>query len=123
MRPYARKVAGTPRYMRFDSADPSRTFVFAFTHSTDDELCQPTQPTEIFVPHFQYPDGAVDIAVSDGEFTYDRTNQTLFYSHGTARNEHRIVLSHKRASAHQRLRKGALAIQGAQRFASEAAAK
>jgi hypothetical protein len=103
VRPYARKVAGTPRYMRFDSADPERTFTFIFTHAEGVQA-----PTEIYVPHYQYPNGAVEVDVSDGEYFWtSRDNpqtdekytefqqQTLFYTHGTHCSEHRITLKLK----------------------------
>ncbi len=100
VRPHARKVAGTARFMRFDSADAERTFVFAFTHAEGI-----AQPTEIFVPFYQYPHGAVEVSVSDGTYTLDTALQTLFYAHSAERSEHTIVLTRKRPSSLQTLQK------------------
>ena len=86
MRPHARKVAGVPLAMAFDSADAARTFTFSFRH-----LEGVRQPTELFVPRYQYPHG-VDVAVSDGEWRLDAHLQTLFYTHGAERVEHTITL-------------------------------
>ena len=72
-RPYAKKVAGEPLNMRFDMK--SGLFTFSFRH--DDSL---TEPTEIFVPNSQYPDG-YRVEVSDGEVEALREEQRLLYRH------------------------------------------
>jgi len=87
VRPYARKVSGTPLQMSFSAQDKKRAFKFVFCHEDGILL-----PTEIFVPHYQYPDG-VQVSVSDGEWSLDERHQTLYYMHTSTRKEHTISLS------------------------------
>ena len=77
IRPHARKVAGTPVSMRFDAAHPRRTFDFCFRHTAATR-----EPTEIFVPQYQYPDG-YSVKISDGEWRHDAKLQTLYVAAGT----------------------------------------
>ena len=87
VRPYARKVSGTPVRMSFNASDARRTFTFAFRHAEGVAM-----PTEVYVPHYQYPSG-VSVSVSDGEWRLDSEQQTLYYMHGTERAEHTITLA------------------------------
>jgi hypothetical protein len=89
VRPYARKVCGTPLSMTFSTSEPNRRFTFTFRHT--DGI---SASTEIFVPHYQYPDGP-EVTISDGEFRLDEQLQSLFYIHSTDRAEHTITLSLK----------------------------
>lgn len=84
VRPYARKVAGALLEMTFSVTDARRRFRFRFRHEEG-----VTAPTEVFVPHFQYPDG-ISVGVSDGTWTHDAQLQTLYYSHSQAQEEHTI---------------------------------
>jgi len=73
--------------MSFSAQDKKRAFKFVFCHEDGILL-----PTEIFVPHYQYPDG-VQVSVSDGEWSLDERHQTLYYMHTSTRKEHTISLS------------------------------
>ncbi len=84
VRPYARRVAGRPLRMSFDLGQ--RRFEFEF--ESDPAV---TAPTELFVPHHQYPQG-YRVMVSGGEYEVDRAAQTLFYRHAGERSVHRIVV-------------------------------
>jgi hypothetical protein len=84
VRPYARAVAGEPLEMHFDPG--RREFKLAFCH--DPEI---KAPTELYVPNFQYPHG-YEVAVSDGEYTIDRENQSLEYHHSGDMEVHHLRL-------------------------------
>jgi hypothetical protein len=88
VRPYARAVAGTLLRMSFDIR--RRTFECVFRH--DPEVIG---PTEIFVPQFQYPDGA-EAAVSDGSYELKWGDQILLYRHTAGRDVHTIRIRPKR---------------------------
>ena len=82
VRPYAKKVAGEPLNMRFD---PARgLFTFSFRH--DSRL---VEPTEIYVPNSQYPDG-YRVEVSDGEFDVLAEQQRVIYRHSDKDMPHMI---------------------------------
>ena len=80
LRPYARRTAGEPQNMAFDLE--ARTFDFEFSHDPGVK-----QPTEVFVPNFQYPEG-YNIQVSDGTYEIDSARQILTYHHSTERPTH-----------------------------------
>ena len=82
VRPYARKVAGEPLSMRFD-ADRG-LFTFSFRHDSD-----LTEPTEIFVPNMQFPDG-YRVDVSDGEYEIETNEQRVIYRHSDKDMPHMI---------------------------------
>jgi hypothetical protein len=69
-RPYARKTAGMPLSMTFRIEKR----MFTFTFRPDEKV---KAPTEIFVPHYQYPNGYW-VDASSGRFEQDNKNQTLF---------------------------------------------
>jgi hypothetical protein len=69
VRPYAMATAGEPLRMRFELATRTFSFEYAPDHSI-------AQPTEIYIPAFQYPTG-IQIAVTGGRFEYDREAQRL----------------------------------------------
>ena len=89
VRPYARKIAGEPLNMRFDMA--RGVFTFSFRHDSDI-----TEPTEIYVPNSQYPEG-YSVTVSDGEFEIQREEQLLIYRHSDADEPHTIRIASKAA--------------------------
>jgi Glycoside hydrolase family 5 C-terminal domain/Cellulase (glycosyl hydrolase family 5) len=82
VRPYARATAGMPLRISFDWK--RRGFEFTFQH--DPRI---TAPTELFVPHLQYPRGYT-VRVSDGTFEAKPSEQTLLYHHSQAREIHTI---------------------------------
>ncbi|GAB5493443.1 MAG: cellulase family glycosylhydrolase [Phototrophicaceae bacterium] len=84
VRPYAKAIAGIPHDMQFDVE--AGIFVFNFTH--DDSI---TEPTEIYLPTLQYPDGFT-VEVSDGDYDYDANTQTLFYRHSQERKKHTLTI-------------------------------
>jgi hypothetical protein len=59
-RPYARRTAGTPLHMSFDSK--KGRFLFGF--EADPAI---SEPTEIFVPGIQFPEG-ITVTVTNGQF-------------------------------------------------------
>jgi hypothetical protein len=88
IRPYARAVAGEPLRMAFD---PDRkVFTFVFRHDA-----AVTEPTELFVPNYQYPRGYA-VEVSDGTVEIDREQQVLRYHHTTTCDIHTIRLTGER---------------------------
>ena len=82
VRPYARKIAGEPLFMRFDLA--RKAFTFRFRH--DSAI---SEPTEIFLPSSQYPAG-FRVELSDGEYELLPDEQRLLYRHGDESDEHEI---------------------------------
>eukprot|EP00667_Euglena_gracilis_P003021 EG_transcript_3027 len=86
VRPYARKVAGTPLRMEFQALTPQRRFTFHFRHDPTVKA-----PTEFFVPNYQYPQG-YQVEVSDGRFDVHRDTQTLTYQHDRDKPEHWVRL-------------------------------
>jgi hypothetical protein len=84
LRPYPLATAGKPLNLSYDIQ--RRLFVYEFRH--DSAI---TQPTEIFVPDFQYPNGC-NVWVSDGKYQYEKEAQLLLYSHSTQRAVHRIEI-------------------------------
>lgn len=87
VRPYARKVAGEPLNMRFD---PARgLFTFSFRGDS-----RPTEPTEIYVPNSQYPDG-YRVEVSDGEYEVLEDEQRVIYRHSDKDMPHMIRIVSK----------------------------
>ncbi|KAI8818413.1 glycoside hydrolase superfamily [Fimicolochytrium jonesii] len=88
VRPYAAKIAGEPVFMRFDIN--TLEFVLEFTtprlsssvnQTATADTVDITRITEIFVPgfHYTHPSATVHVEVSDGEWMYDATRQTLYY--------------------------------------------
>ncbi len=82
VRPYARKVAGEPLSMRFDSM--RGIFTFSFRH--DSRLAE---ATEIFVPNSQFPEG-YRVEVSDGEYEILQEEQRVIYRHSDKDMPHMI---------------------------------
>jgi hypothetical protein len=82
VRPYPVAVAGDPLRFSFDMK--RRIFKFEFRHDP-----AVTEPTEIYVPTFQYPKG-YKVTVSDGTYTIDRDNQRLIYRHDPIQSIHKI---------------------------------
>jgi hypothetical protein len=86
VRPYAMRVAGEPLRMSFDLK--KRVFEFEFRHDPD-----VSEPTEIFVPNFQYPEG-YEVVLSDGEYLMI-PDQRLLYTHSSSSIIHKIHIKPK----------------------------
>lgn len=84
VRPYAKAIAGKPKEMHFTIE--SGIFYFEFEH--DDRI---NEPTEIYVPTLQYPNG-FDVRISDGDYDYDPDTQILTYRHSADRLLHKLTL-------------------------------
>lgn len=86
-RPFARRVAGIPRAMRFDTV--SGEFHLRFV---DDPAVRPPDPSEIFVPAARrYPRGfAVEVTAGD-RWTYDAHNQRVLVYRG-AGSTHEVTI-------------------------------
>ena len=82
VRPYARAVAGEPLRMCFDREQGM--FILNFRH--DDAI---TEPTELFVPNTQFPDG-YQVEVSDGDYEVDSENQRVIYRHSDKDIPHQV---------------------------------
>jgi hypothetical protein len=82
VRPYPTAIAGDP--IRFSFDIKKRIFKFEFRHDPAVK-----EPTEIYIPHFQYPQG-YKVTISDGKYTVDKENQKLIYTHNPDRTIHTI---------------------------------
>lgn len=89
VRPYPVATAGEPLRVSFDTR--RRILHFTFRHD-------PTvvEPTEIFVPPFQYPFG-YSVWMTDGTFLKDDARHVLKYSHTLGRPTHTIIIRPKPA--------------------------
>jgi hypothetical protein len=88
VRPYPEAVAGDPIEMRFDA----RTGEFHFTFKHDPDVAE---PTVVFAPRWQYPQGC-RVIVSDGEAEARPDEQRVVYRHGRDRPTHTLRLSRLR---------------------------
>ncbi|MGB2955518.1 MAG: cellulase family glycosylhydrolase [Anaerolineales bacterium] len=84
IRPYPIAVAGEPLEIRFDIK--RKIFKFRFRH---DPVVK--EPTEIFVPLYQYPNGCI-VEISDGEYELNLAEQILTYWPSAEVKEHLIRL-------------------------------
>ena len=89
VRPYARKVSGTPVSADFDLA--SRRFRLTIETSMAWAV-----PTEVFVPTLHYP-GGVGVEVTSGHYEYDSKQQVLRWWHSHPEGfataiQHRLLL-------------------------------
>ncbi|KAL3896641.1 MAG: hypothetical protein SGCHY_003938 [Lobulomycetales sp.] len=87
IRPYAAKIAGEPKLMKFnlDTLEFRLEFATRFTSVDPPDM---SLISEIFVPNFHYGDfikrsgkGALQITVSDGSFLLDHEKQTLYWKY------------------------------------------
>ncbi|HVU13663.1 MAG TPA: hypothetical protein VHD90_20425, partial [Phototrophicaceae bacterium] len=85
VRPYAQRIAGEPLRQSYEL--DTHTFEFEFRH---DPVV--STPTELFVPGYQYPRGAV-VEVSDGSYIFDHEAQILSYQHTPDRPTHTIKIT------------------------------
>ena len=85
VRPYPIAVAGEPVHLSFDM----RRRVMRFTFRHDARI---VQPTEIFVPPLQYPDG-YRVWMTDGTFLKDEARHVLKYRYTLGVPEHTIIIS------------------------------
>lgn len=82
IRPYPLATAGKPLQISFDIK--KKDFTYRFRHDTTI-----TEPTIIFLPNFQYPQGC-QVIVSDGTYEINREEQTLIYRHNPQNEIHVI---------------------------------
>ncbi len=89
VRPYPMATAGEPLYLSFDM----RRRVLHFTFRHDPAV---VEPTEIFLPPFQYPFG-YSVWMTDGTFLKDDERHVLKYSHTLDRPMHTLIIRPKPA--------------------------
>ena len=82
IRPYAKKIAGEPLNMRFDST--RGLFTFSFRHDS-----AVSEPTEIHVPNAPFPNGC-RVEVSDGDYEIQHEQQRVIYRHSDKNMPHMI---------------------------------
>lgn len=87
VRPYAQKTAGEPRRMSFELADKR----FEFEYLVDPNI---SEPTLIFVPSYQYPNG-IDVELSSGTYTYDPAGQRLLIQHAANSETVTVIITPK----------------------------
>lgn len=75
IRPFPIATAGIPISMKFDLWSGE----YLYEYQVDNTI---TEPTIIYVPHFQYPQG-VKVEVSSGEISLDLANQRLVHKPGS----------------------------------------
>ncbi|CAG8803235.1 11646_t:CDS:2, partial [Gigaspora rosea] len=83
LRPYAAKIAGIPHTMIFNLK--TKEFTFKFTNypasqrieNADALIVAPE--TEIYIPSYHYKKLNLDIRVSDGDWRYVKSRQTLYW--------------------------------------------
>lgn len=86
IRPYAIKTAGEPKFLSFDRI--KKVFEFEFIADTSID-----QPTEIFIPTFQYKKG-FNIVATDGSYSYNQEEQILSYVANKG-SKHKIKVTSK----------------------------
>jgi hypothetical protein len=84
VRPYPLRTAGKLLKYSFDYRE--KRFEFSFCHDTKIK-----EPSEIFVPDFQYPQG-FRVEVSDGSYIFDSEEQLLIYFHTPELEQHTICI-------------------------------
>ena len=87
VRPYPIATAGEPIQLSFDMY--RRVLRYTFRHDP-----AVIEPTEIFVPPFQYPFG-YSVWMTDGTFLKDDERHILKYRHTLGRPEHTIIIRPK----------------------------
>ncbi|CAJ0843020.1 16713_t:CDS:10 [Entrophospora sp. SA101] len=82
-RPYAAKTPGEPTLMTFNLK--TLEFIFKFKndptikkYATDNESL-PLPETEFYIPNYHYKNLILDIRVSDGDWRYVKSSQTLYW--------------------------------------------
>uniref|UniRef100_M4BRF9 Glycoside hydrolase family 5 domain-containing protein n=1 Tax=Hyaloperonospora arabidopsidis (strain Emoy2) TaxID=559515 RepID=M4BRF9_HYAAE len=94
-RPYATRIAGTPAKSEFKL---SRVRYELKYFSTPSKSCGTSvqHPTEVFVPHLQYPKGYA-VEVSDGHFSCQSYNgwDIVSYLHDPSKADHWLVITSK----------------------------
>ena len=86
IRPYAAKVSGKPRVMRFDYKTQDFFLEFSTSRTAQAESLDVSTPewefiTEIFIPEYQYGDQRLRVSVSDGVWSYDKSKETLYWKY------------------------------------------
>ncbi|CAG8699606.1 86_t:CDS:2 [Acaulospora morrowiae] len=83
LRPYAAKFPGIPQTMTFNLE--TKEFIFKFTNfpssqPINSDFSNIVAPeVEIFIPNYHYRKSGLDIRVSDGDWRYVRSGQTLYW--------------------------------------------
>ncbi len=85
VRPYPLATAGEPLRLAFNMQQ--RIFEFSFRHAA-----QISEPTEIFVPRLQYPQG-FRVEVSDGRYEVQAGEQRVLYWHALEEPEHNLRIT------------------------------
>ena len=88
VRPYPRKISGYLQSLQFDAFGKEREFVFTFTHN---ENVKAENPTEIFVPLYQYPSGFV-VEAPHGRFESYPDKQVVLYFPDPTYSEHTVII-------------------------------
>ncbi|GES78881.1 glycoside hydrolase family 5 protein [Rhizophagus clarus] len=81
LRPYAAKIPGIPQLMNFNLKNLE--FLFKFTNyplSQQSNINNIVAPeAEIYIPNYHYKNLLLDIRVSDGDWRYVKSRQTLYW--------------------------------------------
>ncbi|CAI5723479.1 unnamed protein product [Hyaloperonospora brassicae] len=103
-RPYATRIAGTPSKSEFQLSCVRYELEYC---SVSGSSCKTSvhHPTEVFVPHLQYPKG-YSVEVSDGRFSCQSYNgwDIVSYLHDPSKADHLLVITSKDASIEKRRR-------------------
>jgi hypothetical protein len=102
-RPYATRIAGTPSKSEFLLERVRYELEYVSDPGKSSEASM--HPTEVFVPHVQYPLG-YDVEVSDGHFSVESHDgwDVVNYLHDASRANHWVVITSKDAGIEKRRR-------------------
>ncbi|CAI2171442.1 2950_t:CDS:10 [Funneliformis geosporum] len=79
LRPYAAKIPGIPQSMNFNLKKLEFTFKFTNYPSSQQLYSIKAPETEIYIPNYHYKKLLLDIRVSDGDWRYVKSRQTLYW--------------------------------------------
>ncbi|EGG04240.1 family 5 glycoside hydrolase [Melampsora larici-populina 98AG31] len=77
LRPFARRIAGLPRFTRFDYETKS----FEYRYQNHISVKPDTNQTEIFLPNDLYNEKSTKIEISDGTYLWKTDVQCLIWTH------------------------------------------
>lgn len=81
IRPYAVKIAGTPKLMRFILKTKEFHFEFETRKLSTDSKPALSNTTEIYVPLYHYKNwGSFNVTVTDGEWIYIAEKETIYWT-------------------------------------------